>query len=60
MPNLGEHFRHLEALGSRGCPTLAVEQDGKLSRLPRGRYFGKPELFRKALADLLAPAQAAQ
>ncbi|MGH8789532.1 MAG: hypothetical protein ACREYA_31225 [Cupriavidus necator] len=41
-------------------PTLAVEQDGKLSRLPLGRYFGKPELFRKALADLLAPAQAAQ
>uniref|UniRef100_UPI003F49B25F hypothetical protein n=1 Tax=Cupriavidus necator TaxID=106590 RepID=UPI003F49B25F len=40
--------------------TLAVEQDGKRSRLPLGRYFGKPEIFRKALADLLAPAQAAQ
>lgn len=62
--DLGEHFSHtqefLEALGGRGYPTLAIEQDGKLSRLPLGRYFGKPELFRKALADLLAPAQAAQ
>ena len=64
MLNVGEHFRRtqvfLEALGGRGYPTLAIEQDGKLSRLPLGRYFGKPELFRKALADLLASAQAAQ
>lgn len=63
MLNVTEHFRDaqvlLEALGGRGYPTLAIEQDGKLSRLHLGRYFGKPELFRQALAELLAPAQSA-
>lgn len=58
---LDEHFRStqgfLEALDGRGYPTLAIEQDGKVSRLHLGRYFGKPEQFRKALADMLTPSQ---
>ncbi|WP_458761632.1 DsbA family protein [Cupriavidus basilensis] len=60
--NVTEHIRDtqalLEALGGRGYPTLAIEKDGKLSRLHLGRYIGKPELFRQALAKLLAPASA--
>jgi len=64
MLDVGEHFKAtqvlLEVLGGRGYPTLALEQDGKVSRLHLGRYFGKPELFRQALADLLSPALAAE
>ena len=55
--HIAEHFADtqvfLEALGGRGYPTLAIERDGKVSRLHLGRYFGKPELFRQALAQLL-------
>ncbi|MCY0852564.1 DsbA family protein [Cupriavidus sp. D39] len=59
---LGEHFEQtqafLETVGGRGYPTLAIEQGGKVSRLHLGQYFGKPELFRKALKNHLAHGQA--
>lgn len=48
----------LAGLSGRGYPTLALEKDGKLTRLHLGRYFGKPELFRQALAEVLATPQA--
>ncbi len=53
-----EHFEQtqafLEAVGGCGYPTLAIERNGKLTRLHLGQYFGKPELFRRTLADFLA------
>lgn len=44
----------LEEIGGRGYPALAIEQDGKISRLRLGRYFGKPELFKNAMEEALA------
>ncbi|MHA7679928.1 DsbA family protein [Cupriavidus sp. PET2-C1] len=55
---LPDHFEQTQALldeiGGRGYPALAIEQDGKISRLRLGRYFGKPELFKKAMEEALA------
>ncbi|MDF3834687.1 DsbA family protein [Cupriavidus basilensis] len=57
-PTLNGHFEQTQAflgeIGGRGYPALAIEQDGKVSRLRLGRYFGKPELFRKAMEEVLA------
>ncbi|CAJ92894.1 DSBA-like thioredoxin domain-containing protein [Cupriavidus necator] len=61
LREIGMHFRNtqalLDALGGQGYPTLAIERDGMLSRIHLGRYFGKPERFREALAELMAPPQ---
>ncbi|EHP38997.1 protein-disulfide isomerase [Cupriavidus basilensis OR16] len=55
---LPDHFAQtqalLEEIGGHGYPALAIEQGGKISRLRTGRYFGKPELFRKAMEEVLA------
>lgn len=58
MANVDAHFRNtqafLETLDGRGYPTLAFERNATVSRIHLGRYFGKPELFRNALAELMA------
>jgi putative protein-disulfide isomerase len=57
--HFAESQAFLEALDGRGYPTLALEQNGEIRRIRLGRYFGKPELFREALAGMLRGAAAA-
>jgi putative protein-disulfide isomerase len=60
--NLDKHFAEtrtlLEQLRGQGYPTLAIEKDGVLRKLPPGQFFGKPDVFREVLRQELESVSA--